>query len=177
MKKNKIFYKFIIFIFLVVVFSTGCSSFVNCNEAPVMKTTHYPSGNIKELTTYRCGKLDGISSLHDDTALGEGKEMRRYSNGKLESLTIFDKREVVRISDFKNNKITFYRPNGYEGIIEYGCSKFSSEYHGSCDEYHGVAKYYYPNGVIKYLDTYYYGKKTKRKAYDEEGKLKFEQQY
>jgi len=44
-------------------------------------------------------------------------------------------------------------------------------------ELDGVCKTYYPNGKIRYIDTYQNGKKINRKVYDEEGKLQSEQDY
>ena len=41
----------------------------------------------------------------------------------------------------------------------------------------GKFKEYRKDGSLEYLDTYKNGVKLNRKAYDEEGKLKFEQNY
>lgn len=41
----------------------------------------------------------------------------------------------------------------------------------------GISKTYYESGGIEYIDTYKNGEKINRKAYDEEGKLKFNQDY
>jgi antitoxin component YwqK of YwqJK toxin-antitoxin module len=40
-----------------------------------------------------------------------------------------------------------------------------------------VCKEYYENGDIRYIDNLKNGEKISRKAFDEEGKIKFEQKY
>jgi len=45
------------------------------------------------------------------------------------------------------------------------------------DKLEGVSKTYYKNGEYMYIDTYKNDKKINRKAYTEEGQLKFEQDY
>jgi hypothetical protein len=45
------------------------------------------------------------------------------------------------------------------------------------DKLEGIARNYYENGEYKYIDTYKDGKKINRKAYTEEGQLKFNEDY
>lgn len=42
---------------------------------------------------------------------------------------------------------------------------------------YGIVKTYYRNGELEYLDTYENSKKINMKAYDNEGKLRFDQNY
>jgi antitoxin component YwqK of YwqJK toxin-antitoxin module len=45
------------------------------------------------------------------------------------------------------------------------------------DKKEGIEKFYYKSGGYQYIDTYKDGKKNNRKAYSEEGYLKFNQDY
>ncbi len=73
--------------------------------------------------------------------------------------------------NFKDDKLegktTIYRPDG----------SVSVEWNYHNDKPDGVTKVYYHSTVVQYADTYKDGVKINRKAYDEEGKLKFEQNY
>ena len=51
------------------------------------------------------------------------------------------------------------------------------EEHFESDKLEGLSKWYYENGVIKYIDTYKSGQRINRKSYDTVGKLEFEKDY
>lgn len=40
-----------------------------------------------------------------------------------------------------------------------------------------ISKEYYENGNLHYIDNYKDGEQIRRRAYDEEGKLRFDQKY
>lgn len=59
--------------------------------------------------------------------------------------------------------------------LENGIKKEESECMN--DKLNGISKLYDSRGILRYKDTYKNGEKTNRKAYDEEGKLEFDQNY
>ena len=61
--------------------------------------------------------------------------------------------------------------------VYYKSGHLSGEMNFKNDKLEGISNTYYENGDYQYIDTYKNGKKINRKAYTEEGQLKFEQNY
>ena len=59
----------------------------------------------------------------------------------------------------------------------YESGKLEGEWIFKDGKHEGKSKIFRENGSIAYIDIYKNGVKVNRKAYDEEGKLKFEQNY
>jgi len=59
----------------------------------------------------------------------------------------------------------------------YPSGELKIEYNYKNNRLEGITKWYYESGEILYIDTYKNGQKINRKAYDERGKLDFDQDY
>jgi hypothetical protein len=120
----------------------------------LFKTTEeYSSGAKKaEYTGYGLGQYL-IEIKH-------GKMTEWYENGQKKAEIIFE----------------FGSKKG-KGTIWYDSGAIMHKLNFLNDKPHGVVRTYYENGALCYKDTYKYGEKTNRKAYDEEGRLKFDQDY
>lgn len=66
-----------------------------------------------------------------------------------------------------------------EGIANeyYESGQIQAEYNFKNGKLNGISKAYYENGKYQYIDTYKNNIKINRKAYTEEGKLEFDQDY
>jgi antitoxin component YwqK of YwqJK toxin-antitoxin module len=83
---------------------------------------------------------------------------------------------------YPSGKLHFERnyENGkLEGITKEYCEsgELGAEINYKNGVQDGLTKIYYDNGEIAFIDTYKNGKKINSKAYDEERKLKFDQNY
>jgi hypothetical protein len=113
----------------------------------------YPSGGKKtEYTGYGTSKYF-IEYKH-------GKFTEWYESGQ-------KKLEMTLEFGFKNGEAAVWYDNG---TIQHKLNFLN-------DKLHGVVKSYYGNGALCYKDTYKHGEKINRRAYDEEGRLKFDQDY
>jgi len=118
------------------------------------------------------------------------KQVEKYPNGakKMEYTGYGTSKYLI---ECKSGKVTEWYESGKKkmevdtryGVIsgkvivwrEDGIKAEESEYVN--DKLHGVSKLYDSRGVLRYRDAYKIGEKTNRKAYDSEGKLKFDQDY
>jgi len=83
----------------------------------------------------------------------------------------YDNGELKQEQNYKNNK--------REGISKgyYKSGKLWAEWNHKNGKLEGISKGYFESGGIAYIDTYKNDKKINRKAYTEEGQLKFDQNY
>lgn len=179
MNKNKTFYKLLLYFLSVISLSSGCTSSHTCNEKPVVKKIYYPNGKLLSETTYRCGRLDGESKSFSDDG---GIHIWQYYDGKLGYAEDKDK-EGFTIGESTYNfsgrliKSTLSYPMSFIAMRE--CD-YTGDYI-TADRIDimrlRLCKTYYKYGDIRYIDTYSNGTVANRKAYDEDGKLKFEQNY
>lgn len=221
MSKIKLLY---IYAVAIILFS-GCTTIQVCEEQPVVKRTYYPSGKLQWESTYKCGRLNGISKLFRET--GELWKEENYLNGKkhgpekeyfdgTSTLYKAGQWEETKYENGKKQQTIRYRNNGdWDSIVNYKNGELQNytklqegnaypetkwehkggklvgltiyfpgslgiyqdcSYRGALEKVH-TCKEYYENGVLRYSDKYNNGEKISRKAYDEEGKLKFEQKY
>lgn len=96
-----------------------------------------------------------------------------YKDGKLNDISrkYYKNGQIMKEIYFKNGmKDGIYKINDNTGKPMLTC-KYKS------NKLEGIARIYYSDGEIKYIDTYKNGEKINRKAYDKEGKLRFDQDY
>lgn len=108
---------------------------------------YYESGQLKDETHYKDGKLDGIAKGY-------------YESGQLKTEVHFKDGETDGI--FK----MYYEGGGLMAELNYKDGKQD-----------GISKGYYESGGIEDIVTYKNGQKTNQKHYDRKGKLEFEQDY
>lgn len=88
------------------------------------------------------------------------------STGNSEQEGSDSKKEVIQLSG-EHKLVKTYYDDG----------KLKSEWNFKGNKPSGICKIYYKSGEIAYIDTYLDGEKINRKAYDPEGKLKFDENY
>jgi len=166
--ENIMYTRRILTVFLLVLFL--CCPVLGLAE---VKKEYYPSGKLRYEWNYKNGKKEGI-----------GKEY--YESGKIEKEYNFKdgKQDGITKRYYKSGELSSectYKEGKEEGISKYyydyesGALRAEFNYKGGKKE--GISRVYYPNGEIQYIDTYKNGQRTNRKAYDEKGKLEFEQDY
>jgi len=74
--------------------------------------------------------------------------------------------ETIMLDSGRQLKKTFYENGQLRTMRMYKDKKLD-----------GISKVFYKNGEVAYIDTYVNGEKSKRIAYDQYGRLKFEQDY
>ena len=104
---------------------------------------------------------------------GQLRFKKNFKNGKLEGITkhYYESGKLHFEENYKNGKL--------EGIskIYYESGQLWIEVNYKNSEREGISKVYYESGKYQYIDTYKNDKKINRKAYTEEGHLKFDQDY
>jgi len=103
------------------------------------------------------------------TGYGHSKEFIQYKHGKITQWYENGKKE--KEIDAKYGVADGKGISWYENGIKHEESEFSN------DKKHGVSKLYDEHGRLRYKDTYKVGEKINRKAYSEEGRLLFDQDY
>ncbi len=107
----------------------------------------YPNGQLKLEENYKDGKLEGIYRNYYEE--GHLHQERTYKQGLL------------------NGAFKAYDQNG---VLYF-------ETHYKDDKKDGTENTYYMNGVVQYQDTYKDGLLLNRKTYDENGELKFSENF
>ena len=152
------------------------------------KKDYYPDGRLKKIANYRNGKM-----INSEMYYKSGKTMVKatftqagndtYINFKMYWGTPDDQIEMKELSypglteglkkHFSHEELDLIKMNRCHNAD--GVSYEENFKNGLIKE--GISKDYYCNGIIKYKDTYVNGELKSRKAYDEDGKLKFDQNY
>ena len=164
-----------------------------CGILDGISKSYKENGEIISEGTYKNGKRSGFTSsfLLDESREeirywddkenqytrmsydlnGKLKSREQYKNGLIASRQEFNERGNYYAQYYYRNgeeiKRTYYYPNGVARHLEYKMENDQIQ----------IRKEYYENGVIHYIDNYKDREIISRKAFDEEGKLKFEQKY
>lgn len=156
---------------------------------------YYKSGKLRAEWNYKNGELEGTCNIYFEN--GELMFKNNYKSGKRDGVTKSyyrglrlrykyeykdGKLEGTVKKYHKNGKLSFgwkYKDGRREGTaksyFKSGSLKAKWNYKG--DQLDGITRIYYKSGGIKYIDTYRGGYKINRKAYDNRGKLEFDQDY
>jgi len=156
---------------------------------------YYESGKLKAEWNYEKGKPDGICKTYYES--GELMFEYNYKDGDREGITRSfymsgrlkyeykyrgGKLDGTVKKYYRNGNIAFvwkYKDGKREGIAK-SYSKNGSlkaKWNYKDDQLNGMIRIYYKSGGIKYIDTYRGGYKVNRKAYEQRGKLEFDQDY
>ncbi len=161
-------------------------NYVNSKKDGISKTYHSGdplpiyaklfNGDWEE-ENYKNGKLDGFSTTYNKN--GYPRIQVTYESGQIKNLTSFEDgypTYTIYYKFGKANKLTTYYSMS---ILRHPYQECDGRQDGDnlVPTLHGICKTYYESGEIQYIDTYKNGNKLSRKAFNEEGKLKFEQNY
>jgi antitoxin component YwqK of YwqJK toxin-antitoxin module len=156
---------------------------------------YYKSGKLRAEWNYKSGELDGTCKIYFEN--GDLMLKYNYKSGKRDGITKSyyrglrlrykyeykdGKLEGVVNKYYKNGKLAFewnYKDDKREGTAKsyFKNGSLKTVWSYKSDQLDGIIRVYYKNGGIRYIDAYRGGYKINRKAYDNIGKLEFDQDY
>ena len=151
------------------------------------KKDYYPDGKLKTLSNYSDGRLISREAYYKSGKILGKAKFAQIGNDTYVNIRAYwgTPDDQIELKNEQNPTLAtlskrYFTPQELEAIKLTQCDNASGviyEENLKNGKRGGVYKEYYCDGIIKYKDTYSNGELKNRKAYDKEGKLKFDQSY